>query len=55
MSQLYSRGELRQKQVADNNKNGVVGNKGRTIPKIPSDSDVRPMEVNTIRYIDHET
>jgi hypothetical protein len=44
---LYSRCELRANKKADNSKNGVVGNKGKKIPKIPSANERKPKEINT--------
>ena len=48
MSFSYKLLELLKKQAADNNKNGVVGNKGTKIPIIPNVNDNKPNIVNII-------
>ena len=48
MSFSYKHLELLKKQAADNNKNGVVGNKGTKIPIIPTVNDNKPNIVNII-------
>ena len=48
MSLSYKLLELLKKQAADNNKNGVVGNKGTKIPIIPNVNDNKPNIVNII-------
>ena len=48
MSFSYKHLELLKKQAADNNKNGVVGNKGTKIPIIPNINDNKPNIVNII-------
>ena len=48
MSFSYKLLELLKKQAADNNKNGVVGNKGTKIPIIPNINDNKPNIVNII-------
>ena len=45
---MYNRGELRKYIAAVNNKKGVVGNKGRKIPIMPSMSDIVPATVYKI-------
>ena len=48
MSFSYKLLELLKKQAADNNKNGVVGNKGTKIPIIPNVNDNKPNIVHII-------
>ncbi len=42
MRRASSAGLLRAKQKAANIMNGTVGNKGNTVPKVPSATEVKP-------------
>ena len=41
--------ELREKQAADNNRNGAVGNIGKKMPITPSISESIPIPIKTMR------